>query len=45
MQIFDQIARDSTGDTVNGCQLISHFHVEEDLKRNECVKLIFSKIS
>ena len=40
MQIFDPIARGDPVYTADGCQMMSYFHVEEDLNRNGHVKSI-----
>ena len=40
MQIFDPIAHGDAIYTAEGCQMVSYFHVEEDLNRNGHVKSI-----
>ena len=39
MQIFNTIACGNAADTVNGCQMMSYSHIEEDLNRNEHLNL------
>ena len=43
MQIFDPIARGDPVYTADGCQMMSYFHVEEDLNRNGHVKSILEQ--
>ena len=39
MQIFDPITRDNAVNTVSSSQMMKHYHVEEDLNRNEHLNL------
>ena len=39
MQIFDPVACGNAANTANGCQMMSYFHVEKDLNRNEHLNL------